>query len=193
MSGDSRNDQGIAAGLRLLRVADVAAFAEMQRGARARLPQRVIAIDGIENSQNVGMLLRSALAAGMSGVLWPAHGTPWVNGLVVKASAGTALRCPILRCDRLAEGLGELAGAGFEILGLEAGAEESLFSHRPPHRAVYVVGGENHGLSPLVQSLLDTRLAIPMSGGVESLNAAIAASLLCFHVSAREPASAPQA
>jgi len=58
----------------------------------------------------------------MDALLWPTVGSPWINGLVVKASAGTVLRCPILRCEESIHGLLALQGAGFDLVGLEVGA-----------------------------------------------------------------------
>ncbi len=182
LTGEPRHDQGVAARIRLLRLMDVEGFVESRKGALARKPSRVLALDGITNSQNVGMIVRSAVATGMDAVLWPMAGTPWINGLVVKSSAGTVLRCPILRCDELIHGLLALQGAGFDLVGLDGEAAENLADLEPPHRAVYIVGSETAGLSPDVRTSLDRCVKIPMQGGVESLNVAVAASLVCFHV-----------
>jgi len=150
----------------------------------------VLALDGVTNSQNIGMIVRSAVATGMDALLWPTVGSPWINGLVVKASAGTVLRCPIVRCATLVEGVVALQASGFTSIGLSADAEETLDALVSPHRAVYVVGSETRGLSEDVQALLDRRVRIPMRGGVESLNVAVAASLICFHVA--DPLSDPR-
>ncbi len=182
LSRDPRNDQGVVAVVRLLRLQEVDGFCAQCTGQAARLPTRLLAFDGITNSQNVGMMVRSAVAAGMTGVLWPTHGTPWVNGLVVKASAGAVFRCPIVRCESLELGLAELCGAGFTIVGLQPGRGTPLHEYDPPHRAVFVVGGETHGLSASSIALLDQSVHIPIHPEVESLNAAVAGSLLCFHV-----------
>lgn len=182
LTGEPRHDQGVAARIRLLRLMDVEGFIESRKGAQARRPSRVLALDGITNSQNVGMIVRSAVATGMDALLWPTVGTPWINGLVVKSSAGTVLRCPILRCEELIHGLLALQGAGFELVGLAGDAPDALADLDPPHRAVYVVGSETAGLSDDVRASLDRSVKIPMQGGVESLNVAVAASLVCFHV-----------
>lgn len=182
VSGASRHDQGVAARVRLLNVSEAEGFLGARTGRGAARATRLIALDGVTNPQNVGMIVRSAAASGMGGILWPTVGTPWVSGLVIKASAGTALRLPIVRCETLAEGLWSFKGAGFGVVGLEGGGHPSLFSHEPSHRAVYVLGSETEGISGEVSDLLDERVSIPMEGGVESLNVAVAASLVCFAV-----------
>ena len=180
-TGAPRHDQGIAAKVRLLRIIEVEAFIENSKGKNARHPTRLIALDGVTNSQNVGMVVRSVVGAGLAGMLWPLVGQPWINGLVVRAAAGSIFECPIIRCDSLAAGLTELQSAGFRCLALEAGASRSLFSKPPAHREVFVLGSETAGLSEGVGNLVDERVAIPMAGPLESLNVAVAAGLVCFH------------
>lgn len=180
VTGAPRHDQGVAARVRLLRVMELDWLIAETKGRCARRPLRVLALDGVTNSQNVGMVVRSVVAAGFDGLLWPMSGQPWVNGLVVRAAAGAIFECPIVLCDRLADGLALLAGAGFESIGLAADAPESLFESEPPHRAVYVLGSESQGLSREIAAQLDRRLSIPMRGGVESLNVAVAAGLVCY-------------
>lgn len=182
LSHDARNDQGVAARVRLKRVVDAESFANMLTGRRAARPTRVIAADGITNSQNIGMIVRAACGAGFDAVLWPRQGCPWVNGLVVKASAGTVLRATIVMCESLPEGLATLQQFGFQVIGLDASGAQSLWASEVPHRAVYVIGSEVAGLSPEVREMLDDRIAIPMAAGVESLNAATAAAVLCFAI-----------
>jgi len=180
VTGAPRHDQGVAARVRLLRVMEIEALIDATKGRAARQPMRVLALDGVTNSQNVGMVVRSVVAAGFDGLLWPMVGAPWINGLVVRAAVGSIFECPIVCCESLATGLGRLQGAGFEVAGLEAGAEASIFETPPPHRAAYVLGSESQGLSADVAALLDRRLSIPMAAGVESLNVAVAAGLVCY-------------
>ncbi|MCA9294646.1 MAG: RNA methyltransferase [Phycisphaerales bacterium] len=190
LSHDPRNDQGVAARVHLKRVVDAEGFAHTLTGRRAALPARVLATDGITNSQNIGMMVRAACGAGFDAVLWPKQGCPWVNGLVVKASAGTALRATIIVCDTLVDGLATLQQFGFSAIGLDASSIESIWTSVPPHRSVHVIGSEVTGLSAEVRELLDGRVGIPMAQGVESLNAATAAAVLCFAITRDEAARA---
>ncbi|GAB4550265.1 MAG: RNA methyltransferase [Phycisphaerales bacterium] len=182
LSGDPRHDQGVVARVRLTTVMDLDEFIISRHGPASREPTRLIGLDGVTNPQNVGMIVRSAMAAGMTGVLWPGVGSPWVNGLIIKASAGTIYRCPIVRCGPLVEGLWELKSKGYEVHGLAMDGVP-IDDHRPAHRGVYLVGAEATGLSEEVLAELDGRLSIPMKNAVESLNAAVAAALVCFRVS----------
>jgi 23S rRNA (guanosine2251-2'-O)-methyltransferase len=180
-SGAPRHDQGLAAKVRLLRVIEVEAFVELNKGRAARHSSRLIALDGVTNSANVGMVVRSVVGSGLDGMLWPRIGQPWVNGLVVRAAAGSIFECPIVRCESLVSGLVTLQSAGFSCVGLDAEASRSLFALDSTHRAAFVLGSESSGLSPDIRALLDDRVSIPMAGPLESLNVAVAAGLVCFH------------
>ncbi|MCP4038517.1 MAG: RNA methyltransferase [bacterium] len=180
LSGEPRYDQGVVARIRFERVIEVEAYLETRKGRAARHPVRLIALDGVTNSQNVGMVVRTLVACGLQGILWPMIGSPWINGLVIKASAAAIYHCNILRCETLALGLLALKGAGFEVIGLAHPSGSNLFDCELPHRAIFVAGSETKGLSDEVAELLDRRVEIPLAGPVESLNVAVAASLACY-------------
>ena len=186
----ARHDQGIAARVRLLEVTEVDAFLAAATGRSARRPLRLLALDGVTNSQNVGMVVRSVVGAGLDGLLWPTVGQPWVNGLVVRAAAGSVFACPILRCASLVDGLAALQAGGFSLYGLDAGGTRGLFEVEPAHRAVFVLGSESQGLSEAVAGMLDERLSIPMAGPLESLNVAVAAGLVAYHAAGLTKADA---
>lgn len=142
--------------------------------------QRLLALDGITNPQNLGMVIRSAAAGYIDGIIWSRQGNAAPGPLVIKASAGTLYRAPVLNCPSLTDALRQCAEAGMEICTLAADATQSLFQHRPTGHCVYILGNETHGVSPEVAALADRGLAIPMNNGVESLNVAVTASLIAF-------------
>ena len=148
--------------MRLLRVIEVEAFVEAGRGQGARRPARVLGLDGVTNSQNVGMVVRSVVGAGLDGLLWPVAGQPWVNGLVVRAAAGALFECPIVRCETLVEGLAGLQGAGFEVFGLAGERAQSLAVAflvstvaAPALGATYVVDGAGGADFTTIQEAVD--------------------------------------
>jgi 23S rRNA (guanosine2251-2'-O)-methyltransferase len=191
LSEEPRHDQGVAARIRLGRLIETDAFIEAHKGAAARRPVRLIALDGVTNSQNIGMVVRTLVGCGLDGMLWPLIGSPWINGLAIKASASAIYRCNILRCESLTLGLSILKGAGFQIVGLGHPAESNLFDYDVPHRVVFVAGSETKGLSSEVASLLDHHLEIPLPGPVESLNVAVAVSVACYKAAGLVSAKAP--
>jgi 23S rRNA (guanosine2251-2'-O)-methyltransferase len=142
--------------------------------------QRLLAMDGITNPQNLGMILRSAAAGFIDGLIWTARGNAALGPLVIKASAGTLYRAPLLKCEDLEAGITACRAAGMEVCTLEAGGTTSLFDHRPSGHCLYVLGNETTGVSAPVARLADTRLRIPMRNGVESLNVAVTAGLIAY-------------
>ncbi|HXV93632.1 MAG TPA: RNA methyltransferase [Pseudonocardia sp.] len=176
LAGNGRHDQGVLADVVAPRMQPVADFLDALTG-----PAAVLVLDGVTNPANVGMVLRSATAAGLDGVLLPRRGVPAIDPLVVKASAGVAFRAPVLRAATAAEGCAALRGAGFGVYGLDAGGA-SLLDTDLPERVALVLGNETEGLSAPVRAELDGLLAIPMQGGVESLNVASAAAVAAFEL-----------
>jgi 23S rRNA (guanosine2251-2'-O)-methyltransferase len=177
LAGNGRHDQGVLADVVAPRMAPVEDFLdELGPG-----PAAVLVLDRVTNPANVGMLLRSATAAGLDGVLLPRRGVPAIDPLVVKASAGVAFRAPVLRAGTAEQGCAQLRAAGFAVYGLAAGGA-SLLDAQLPQRVALVLGNETDGLSAAVLPELDGLLAIPMQGGVESLNVASAGAVAAFEL-----------
>ena len=139
----------------------------------------MLALDRITNPQNLGMILRSACAGRIDGVLLPSQGCAPLSPLVIKASAGTLFRTPILRCDALADALRQLRTRA-EIVALSADGEASLFDALPRANRVFVLGNETEGVDREIFELANRRVRIPMQRGVESLNVAITAALIAY-------------
>ena len=180
LAGNGRHDQGVLADVVAPRMQPIDAFLASM-GASAS----VLVLDQITNPANVGMILRTATAAGLDGVVLPRRGVPAVDPLVVKASAGIAFRAPMLRCATASEACSALVDAGFEVLGLAGDVGDSLFTAPLPGRAAFVLGNETFGVSDAVRASVRRWLSIPMAGGVESLNVASAAAVLCFELARR--------
>ncbi|MFD2419246.1 TrmH family RNA methyltransferase [Amycolatopsis pigmentata] len=175
LAGNGKQDQGV--------LADVVAPRMRPLGAALRttpLPGRVLVLDGITTPANVGMILRTATAAGLGGIVVPRRGVAALDPLVVKASAGVAFRAPVLRCGTAAEAADLLTEAGYQLFGLSASRGEPLFDAAVPELAAFVLGGETGGLSAEVAEQMTGWVSIPMPGAVESLNVAAAAAVLCF-------------
>ncbi len=178
ISKNSREDQGVAADLQLPRYQRLETFIKNHRPDSAT---KIIALDRITNPQNMGMLIRSAAAGGVAAVLIPEKGNAPLSPLVIKASAGTLFKCPILRCGDLASALQQLRELGMEIGTLSSHAKHDLFSMPKQRARVYVLGNETDGVSPEIMQLTDLQIRIPMQNGVESLNVAVTGALLAYY------------
>jgi 23S rRNA (guanosine2251-2'-O)-methyltransferase len=141
---------------------------------------RLLALDGITNPANLGMIIRSAAAGEINGIIWSRRGNAALGPLVIKASAGTLYKAPLVICPELPAALRQCRDHGANIAILAADAPQSLFEHQPAGHCVYVLGNESEGVSEAVRELSDTALSIPMANGVESLNVAVTASLIAY-------------
>lgn len=177
ISRNGRQDQGVA--LDLLcphHVSDRDFLA-----APPRANWRLIALDGVTNPQNVGMIVRSVAASPCDGLLIGGTGTASLTSpLVNKASAGTLFKCPVVRCGELTASLTRMKAQGARIVVLSGEARQSLADFTCAQPVVYVLGNETLGVSQAVRALADTAVSIPMHNGVESLNVAVTAALLAF-------------
>jgi len=151
-------------------------------------PPFVLALDSLEDPQNVGTLLRSAEAAGVHGVLFPTRRQAPLTPAAIKASAGAVEHLLLAPVDDLARALADLHVRGLRIVGSDAQAP--LTARRADLRGplVMVVGSEGRGLAAPVRRRCDMFVRIPMRGRVGSLNAAVAGSVLLFEaVAQRDP------
>ena len=143
-------------------------------------PALIVVLDHIEDPHNLGAIVRSAEAAGVSAVVFSKRRSALPGGTVVKVSAGAALRIPMISVVNIARSIELLKEAGFWTVGLENEAEKSLWDDPLTTRMALVVGAEGEGLSRLVGENCDQLLRIPIRGGVGSLNASVAAALGMF-------------
>lgn len=182
LSRNGRQDQGVALDILAPRMQ---ALADYLGALPAADPLHVFVLDGITTPANVGLILRAATAAAFDGIVIPRVGCPEVGPLVIKASAGVALRAPILRVRTAAEAIEALTAADFALYGLAAQADADLYTTPLAPRTAWLLGGETAGLSPESERALDRRVRIPMRGEVESLNVATAAAVVAFEVQRR--------
>ncbi len=154
----------------------------LERAARAGEPPLLLLLDQLQDPQNLGTLLRTAEAVGVHGVVLPLNGAAGVTPAVVAASAGACEHLLITRAN-LAQAIRRLKQADLWIAGLENTPEASRIEEadlRAP--LALVVGSEGRGLRRLVGESCDYLVRIPMRGQVESLNAAVAGSVVLYEV-----------
>lgn len=176
ISRNGREDQGVAADLQLPRYRSLDTLLDEWPERALRL----IALDRVTNPQNMGMLIRSACAGGIDAVLIPRKGCAPLSPLVIKASAGTLFKCPLVRCEELPQALRALQQRGARVAILASHAATDLFAWRNAGSHVYVLGNETDGVSDEVIALADEKVRIPMANGVESLNVAVTAALVAY-------------
>lgn len=140
----------------------------------------VLVLDGIQDPHNLGALIRTAACAGADGVIIPRDRAAAVTPTVEKSSAGAVETIPIVQVTNIAQTLAELKEVGFWIYGAVGEAAEPVYRQDLTGHVALVIGSEGEGLRPLVRKMCDLLVAIPLQGGVSSLNASVAGGVLMF-------------
>jgi len=174
ISKNAKQDQGVALDIVLEHFGDEKSFKIKYK------KYRIIALDGISNPQNLGMIIRSCAAGNVDAILLPTKGAAQISPLVIKASVGTFFKMPIIKTSNLKETLATFKKEGADVYSLTAEAKSSYKEQDYGNKTIFVLGNESEGVSHAVQSMCSKSIAIPMQRGVESLNVAVTASLLAF-------------
>ncbi|WP_457749059.1 23S rRNA (guanosine(2251)-2'-O)-methyltransferase RlmB [Sulfurimonas sp.] len=173
ISKNAKQDQGVAIDILSKTYLHVNNIKKLEK-------YRLIALDGIQNPQNLGMIIRSCAAGNIDGIILPKKNSAKISPLVVKASAGTLFKLPIYFCNRLEDILGELQETN--IYALSSHATRSLHELNEGKKSIFVLGNESEGVSKEVKQCCNNTLKIPMNRNVESLNVAVTAALIAFRV-----------
>jgi 23S rRNA (guanosine2251-2'-O)-methyltransferase len=155
-------------------------------------PPLVVLLDGVEDPQNLGAVLRSAQALGAHGVVIPKDRAAGVTPAAVKASAGAAERCRVARVTNIARTLEELKEAGLWTVALAADGDRELGAVDLAGPIALVLGSEGEGVRPLVRRSCDFVARIPMKGGFESLNVAASATVALYETVRQRTANGPK-
>jgi RNA methyltransferase, TrmH family len=174
---DREGPSGLAAIVR----GRLAGLAELAAGPDAVF----VALHGIGNPGNLGTIIRTANAAGAAGVVLVGQTTDPFDPAAVKASMGALFTLPVAHCGSPAGFFGWAAAGGVTVATTSAQAEQSFWAASYPRPLALLLGAEGTGLPGEVLARGDLQVRIPMSGTAESLNLAVAASLLLYEVKRR--------
>ena len=165
---DTKTPQGIAA---IVRMAEV----------ELRGP-RLVAMDGVQDPGNVGTIIRTADAAGFDGVILSSQCADVFSPKVLRATMGSVFRMGIRVTDDLPGLLTRMVHEGASVLSSQLDGEP--FYQRSPlnERFVLVIGSEGNGVTDEVKAIATHKVKLPMRGGAESLNAAVAAGLMMYEL-----------
>ena len=168
---DTRSPQGICA-----------AFSMPEPAPLSTAPDRIVALDGTQDPGNVGTIWRTADAAGFNGLLFGAGCADPLSPKVQRSAMGSGFRVPFLRHDDLPAALQALRQAGWRVIASDLHGAD--FYRRPDagDRYVLVIGSEARGISEAVRAGADMLVKLPMRGGAESLNAAVAAGIMMYEL-----------
>ena len=143
-------------------------------------PGLLVVLDGVEDPHNLGAVIRSALAAGASGIILPDRRAAGLNETVARAAAGALEHLPVARVVNIARAMEQLKEAGYWTVGLDERAERKHSDVDYKGAVAIVLGGEGAGLHELVRKRCDFLVSIPTTGPVRSLNVSVAAGVVLF-------------
>lgn len=182
--------QGVVA---LVRSKELLTIEDLFEGADASKPRLLLALDGVEDPQNLGALLRVADGAGVDGVIVTERRSAPLSPVAVKASAGAVEHLRIARVVNLVRALEELKQHNLWVIGLDERGETDYDRFDLSGNCVLVLGREGAGLHDLVKRTCDHLLRIPMAGGVSSLNVSTAGAVVLYEAARQRRAKARSA
>lgn len=174
ISRSAKQDQGVALDLLL------EYYINKEEFVSKNSDYRLIALEGIHNPQNLGMIIRSCAAGHIDGIILPVKNSAKISPLVIKASVGTLFKIPIIKTNNLPNTLKYFQDQKTKLYTLSSHAKKSYRDEAYTEKTIFILGNESEGVSQEIEKLSDTTIAIPMQRGVESLNVAVTASLLAF-------------
>lgn len=158
----------------------VLSYDEYLKNLEATSDTAVVVLGELEDPHNVGAVIRSAAAFGVSAVCIPKHRQVGVTGTVVKVSAGMAFKIPLVEVGNVNRTLEDLKKKGFFVYGLDGDGDTSLHTEQFSKPSVFVLGNEGEGIREKTREHCDMVLSIPINKQCESLNASASASVVFY-------------
>ena len=142
----------------------------------------LVLLDGIQDPQNLGAIIRSAEALGIQGVVLPKHRVAALNETVAKCSSGAIEQLPVSWVTNLAQAIDELKGADFWVVGVDPQGETPCNEFKFEMPIALLLGSEGKGIRPLLKKACDFTVSIPMTGSMSSLNASAAGAVTFYEI-----------
>jgi 23S rRNA (guanosine2251-2'-O)-methyltransferase len=142
----------------------------------------VLILDGIEDPQNLGSIIRTAYCLGVNGIIIPENRSASVTPAVIKVSAGAAQHIPIARVVNISRAIDYLKEKGFWIYGADVSSDQNFSSRDYREQVGLVIGSEGRGIRSLVKKKCDFLVSITMSGQIDSLNVSVATGIILYEI-----------
>jgi len=173
---DEFNHQGIIALISPVKFMQLEEFLEKKHEN-----SRIVMLDGVEDSQNLGAIIRTAVCAGVDAIIIPERRTSPINSVVEKASAGAVNHIPIIKVNSLVSAVQRLKKTDWWVIAAEASESDNYYDIDYNNmNFVLVMGAEHSGVSKSIIKLADFKIKIPMLKNFNSLNVSNALSIIIF-------------
>ncbi len=174
-----QNHQGIIAEMQAIATLEIDEFLRSLDMSKA---PAIAILDGIEDTRNLGAILRVADGAGLAGVVIPRRRSASLTPGAIKTSAGAAFHIPVVEVANLNRAMKRLQDEGFWLIGADMQGEKRIWEHDLRGPVGFVLGREGKGLHRLIREKCDFLVSIPMLGKVDSLNVATAAAVMFYEL-----------
>lgn len=154
----------------------------LARAKREEAKALLLVLDGIQDPQNLGSLIRTALGCGAQGIIIPKDRAAGITPAVIKASAGAAAHLPVARVVNIAMTVERLKREGLWVYGASSEGKDSICNLDFNTDVAIVIGAEGKGIRPLVKKRCDRLFSIPMKGPVSSFNASVSAGMIFYEI-----------
>lgn len=174
---ENARHQGVVALISPIKYEDLDSFIESNSGKNTS----IILLDGIEDSHNLGAIIRSAVCAGVKGIIIPSRRGVLVNSTVEKTSAGAINRISVIKVNSLVSAVQKLKEHNYWVIAADHNSKDNHFDiDYTDMNFVLVMGAEHAGISKSIMKLADYKVKIPMLTDFNSLNVSNAAAIILF-------------
>lgn len=142
--------------------------------------QRIVVLDGVQDPHNLGAIVRTAVCAGVTGIIIPELNAVGMTATAIKTSAGAASLAKVVRVKNMARTLKVLQDSGYWNVALEADGKEDVRTLDPTTNYALIFGSEGKGVRKLVRERCDITAYIPMKGEFNSLNVSVSVGVVLF-------------
>jgi 23S rRNA (guanosine2251-2'-O)-methyltransferase len=174
-----RNNQGVIA---YLRNWDYTNLDDLLAQSKKEKSPLILILDHLQDPHNLGAIMRSADATGVSGVIIPKDRSVKMTETVVKISAGAALTVPLTMVTNLSQTIDVLKDEGFWIMGTDADTDDYIYDKNLQMPLALIIGSEGKGISNNLAKKSDFLVKLPMEGTITSLNASVAAGVMMYEI-----------
>ena len=168
--------QGVIAQISPVKYVDLDDFIEKHRDSQTSL----VVLDGVEDSHNVGAIIRSCVCAGVTGIILPSRRGVLINSTVEKTSAGAINHISIIKVNSLTAAIQKLKENNYWVIASDHHAKDNYYDIDYNMNFVLIMGAEHSGISKSLLKLADFKVKIPMLTNFNSLNVSNAAAIILF-------------
>lgn len=173
---DTKTPQGIMAVVRMMEYT----LSDILSGKESKAAPLILCVENLQDPGNLGTIIRMGEAAGASGVIISSNSVDVYNPKVIRSTMGSVFRVPYLITDNLLETIEKLKNNGVKVYAAHLDGNGAYTDMDYTGGTAFMIGNEGNGLTDEAAAMADCLVKIPMAGKVESLNAAIACTVLAF-------------